>query len=177
MQRYLKHPDDLKRIYEADEQLKNLESKLKSKNIEYVSLSKAAVTAKDSFLQRCRAYLINSNKKKYLLQTRDRLYVPKSSLLNCDLAKLEKSHNGKVPEDLYAVSRTFQQIIGDFDGEKIVKASCLNPARHLLQTNEYYPNEFPRVDQRSSACRQTQLNAGTCTAIYTSVYLLIIKFP
>lgn len=48
-------------IDEADKQLKKQERELKSKNTEYVSLSKAAVTANDSLSQRCRAYLINSN--------------------------------------------------------------------------------------------------------------------
>lgn len=65
-----------KRIDEADEQLNKLERELESKNTEYASLSKA----NDSFSQRCHAYLINSYKKKHLLQTRDGLYVPKSSI-------------------------------------------------------------------------------------------------
>lgn len=168
-----KHPDEKKLIDGADEQLKKLERELKSKNTEYVSLSKAAVTANDSFSQRCRAYLVNSNNKKYLLQTRDGFYVPKYSLVNCDLAKLEKFYNRKVPEDLNAASRTFLQIIADFDGEKNVKASYLNPARHLLETNEHYPIKFPRVNHGSSACSQTQSNAGTWTAIYSiSVHCL-----
>lgn len=45
-----KHPDEKKLIDEADEQLKKLERELKSKNTEYVSLSKAAVTANDSHI-------------------------------------------------------------------------------------------------------------------------------
>lgn len=99
-----------KLIDEADEQLKKLERELKSRNTEYVSLSKAVVTANDSFSQRCRAHLITSYKKN-LLQTREGLYVPKSSLVNCDLAKLDEFYNRKVPEDLNAARRTVQQFI------------------------------------------------------------------
>lgn len=85
--------------------------------------------------------------------------------------------NLQVPEDINAYSRTFQQIIADFDEQKNVKASYLNPARNLLDTNERYPIKVPRVvDHGSSACSHNQSNAGTCTAISTSLHLFIIKY-
>ena len=92
---------------------------------------KAANSVKNSFTQRVRGYLINSNKDKYLLRTSDGKFVPRSGIVNTDIVKLEKYFNGKIPTDIAQAASKFQTIISTFDTTAGLRNRHQNPARHL----------------------------------------------
>lgn len=75
---------------------------------------KAVDSVKNSFSQKIRGHLINSDKEKYLLKTSNGNYVPRSGLVNIDTAKIEKYFQGKVPENIELVAKTFPMIIKKF---------------------------------------------------------------
>nr|XP_022296265.1 uncharacterized protein LOC111106037 [Crassostrea virginica] len=128
-----KHPEEKSILESASEHLKKLEKQLREKTLDLEMKQKAANSVKNSFTQRVRGYLINSNKDKYLLRTSDGKFVPRSGIVNTDIAKLEKYFNGKIPTDIAQAASTFQTIISTFDTTAGLRNRHQNPARHLLE--------------------------------------------
>uniref|UniRef100_K1QS30 Pancreatic secretory granule membrane major glycoprotein GP2 n=1 Tax=Magallana gigas TaxID=29159 RepID=K1QS30_MAGGI len=95
---------------------------------------KAVDSVKNSFSQKIRGHLMNSDKEKYLLKTANGNYVPRSGLVNIDTAKIEKYFQGKVPENIELVAKTFPMIIRNFDSGRPI-AGLGNPARPILEAN------------------------------------------
>lgn len=131
-----KHPEEKSILDSASDHVKKLEKQLREKNLDLEMKQKAANSVKNSFTQKIRGYLINSNKDKYLLRTSDGKFVPRSGIVNTDIAKLEQYFNGKIPSDLPEVSSTFQAIISTFDANAGIRNRHLNSARHLLERHD-----------------------------------------
>ncbi|XP_061192245.1 uncharacterized protein LOC133200470 [Saccostrea echinata] len=132
-----KHPEEKSIVESANEHLKRLEKKkkMREKTLEHETKQKAIDSVKNSFNQKIRGYLINSDKGKYLLKTANGHYVPRSGIVNIDTAKLEKHFHGKVPDNLEQISRTFPTIIKNFDGGRPRPRNLGNPARPILEAN------------------------------------------
>jgi hypothetical protein len=76
------------------------------------------------------------------------VFVPKSGLVNTDIAKLNNYFKGKVPENIDCVATTFKTIIDNFDRETSTTRGSFhgNPAKRLLQDNPILPITFPRKE-------------------------------
>ena len=140
-----KHPDERSLMDSATENLKRLEKELRNKTNEYDTRLKGLNSARSSFAQKIRGALINSKKDKYLVKTGSGMFVPKSGLVNQDIAKLEKHFHGKVPDNVSEMSKTFQSIIQNFDKKTFYTgaSSIKNPARKTLEENNVFPVKFP----------------------------------
>uniref|UniRef100_K1QUR6 SRCR domain-containing protein n=1 Tax=Magallana gigas TaxID=29159 RepID=K1QUR6_MAGGI len=109
---------------------------------------KAKNSASQSFSQRVRTHLINSNKNKYFIRTAEGV-VPKSAAVNVDLAKLEKHFKEKFPAELEVVSTLFENIIAGYDRanapQSPMASTSTNPTRRLLEVNSLMAVKFPRL--------------------------------
>ncbi|CAC5392309.1 unnamed protein product [Mytilus coruscus] len=106
-----KHPEERSLMDSATKNLKMLEKELRNKTNKYDTRLKGLNSARSSFAQTIRGALINSKKDNYLVKTGSGIFVPKSGLVNQDIAKLEKHFHGKVPDNVPEMSKTFQSII------------------------------------------------------------------
>lgn len=147
-----KHPDQKLIVDSAADTLKKLERELSHKRDEYEMRLKAKNSASQSFSQRVRTHLINSNKNKYLIRTAEGV-VPRSAAVNVDLAKLEKHFKGKVPAELEVVSTLFENIIAGYDRanapQSPMASTSTNPARRLLEDNSLMAVKFPRLSGKT----------------------------
>jgi hypothetical protein len=78
-------------------------------------LKKNQNCTKNSFSEKIRCHLINSNKCKYLVEVSDGSFLPWSGMVNCDIAKLEKYYSRKCSENLERASNLFGTILSNFD--------------------------------------------------------------
>lgn len=129
-----KHPEKKSILEGANDHLKRLEKNLREKTLDLEMKQKAVDSVKNSFSQKIRGHLMNSDKEKYLLKTANGNYVPRSGLVNIDTAKIEKYFQGKVPENIELVAKTFPMIIRNFDSGRPI-ARLGNPARPILEAN------------------------------------------
>lgn len=101
----------------ANDVLRKIQKELKTKTVEYETKYKASESVKNSFSEKVRCHLINSNKLKYLVQVSDENFLSRSGIVNCNIAKLEKYYQGKCPDNLDIASNFFGNIISNFDRE------------------------------------------------------------
>ncbi|XP_062577707.1 uncharacterized protein LOC134239557 [Saccostrea cucullata] len=150
-----KHPEEKSIVESSNEHLKRLEKNLRDKKLEQETKVKAIDSVKNSFSQKIRGYLINSDKGKYLLKTANGQYVPRSGIVNIDTAKLEKHFHGKVPDNLEQISHTFPTIIKNFDGgrPRPRNINIGNPARPILEANSVrFPAALGRPPSPNEPC-------------------------
>lgn len=73
-------------VESANDVLRKIQKKLKTKTVEYETKCKAFESVKNSFSEKIRCHLINSNKEKYLVQVSDGNFLPRSGIVNYDIA-------------------------------------------------------------------------------------------
>lgn len=102
-----KHQEEKALVESANDVLRKIQKKLKTKTVEYETKFKAFESVENSFSEKIRCHLINSNKEKYVVQVSDGNFLPRSGIVNCDIAKLEKYSQGKCPDNLDIASNFF----------------------------------------------------------------------
>lgn len=141
-----KHQEEKILVESANDVLRKIQKELKTKTVEYETKFKASESVKNSFSEKIRCHLINSNKQKYLVQVSDGNFLPRSGIVNCDIAKLEKYYQGKCPENLDIASNFFENIISNVDREhaQFSRNTGSNSAKRILEENTIFPVKFPR---------------------------------
>ena len=119
-----KHQEEKDEIRTAAELVNKLEKEIKGRQaiIDYKRRERDSMEC--SFDQKIRTYLINTNKDKYLFKTSKNIYVPRTAVLQVDIAILEKFYKKKIPTDLKNQAKLFQNIISNFNSKAQPK-NCL----------------------------------------------------
>jgi hypothetical protein len=141
-----KHQDEKSMVESAHDFFKKIQKELKSKTVEYETKLKAVESVKNSFPEKIRCHLINSNKSKYLVEVSDGSFLPRSGIVNCDIANLEKYYNGKCPDNLDRASALFGTILSNFDkmATTVPQRNNANAVKRSLEESTIYPVKFPK---------------------------------
>ena len=92
-----RHPDENKLLKELREELKTLKGKLHKIQDDINGKRQMLKGIQDTFLAKVQTDLINSNPKKYLRKSTTGHFIPNWLIINCDVRKLERICQGKVP--------------------------------------------------------------------------------
>jgi hypothetical protein len=116
-----KHKDENRAVELLKTSLKKLYKELKTVELDYERLNTALSSTQNTFSQRIRSALINSNRRKYLVcVSSDKnipCYVVNSRLVSTDTSVLQRHYKAKLPTDLKSVSPLWVNII-DFYNTK-----------------------------------------------------------
>jgi hypothetical protein len=92
-----RHPDEKKFLKEQKEELKTLKGKLHRLQDDLKGKRQMLKGIQDTFVAKVQTDLINSNPKKYLRKSTTGHFIPNWLIVNCDVRKLERICQGKVP--------------------------------------------------------------------------------
>lgn len=135
-----KHMEENNELRELAEKKQKLTSEMRKERQELELKIKCADKINSSFSKRIELHLIETNRKKYLVQTAFGV-KPRQALLNEHVSILERHYKGNIPADIDFEKSRFGSIIER--GMAPLTKRPENSVRDLLTTNTVYGVKFP----------------------------------
>ena len=162
------HKDEMKAINGNKATLKKLVKEKTILESECEKILESIRTNNRSFPQAVRSHLINSNKPKYLTMYGDAV-VPLTKIINLDLSILQKYYDSRVPVNLDAESRLFEQIIcshnSKFKSSKTsINAKLIDSVRKI-ESRIHRSDVIPHIGTPNSGCQAPAASATPVNSV------------